>query len=112
MIGTFLSVVVVFGILVVASRSLGYLRSRRFSVADSDVATGSDVRRSAAGGAGSGLLVLVLIAALYIGVTRWDWLGHAAGSHRPVASPSPIYTPGSEAGLGVESPPAAASPSA
>src|SRR5258708_40344062 len=93
MIGTFLSVVVVFGILVVASRSLGYLRSRRFSVADSDVATGSDVRRSAAVGAGSGLLVLVLIAALHIAITRWDWLRHAALRHSAVATPRPSSSP-------------------
>ncbi len=112
MIGTFLSVIVVFAILVVASRSLGYLRSRRFSVADSEVTTGGDVRRSAAMGAGSGLLVLLLIAALYIGITRWDWLGHPAVSHTAVASPIPISSPGSGAGFGVKSPPPAASPSA
>jgi hypothetical protein len=112
MIGTFLAVMVVFAILVVASRSLGYLRGRRFSVADSDVTAGSDVRRSAAVGAGSGLLVLLLIAALYTGITRWDWLGHPVVSHIAVASPLPISSPGSGAGFGVKSPPPAASPAA
>src|SRR5258708_9743757 len=111
MIGTFLSVIVVFAILVVASRSLGYLRSRRFSVADSEVTTGGDVRRSAAMGAGSGLLVLLLIAALYIGITRWDWLGHPAVSHTPVPRPISISSPASVARSGVKSPPPAPPPS-
>jgi len=111
-IGTSLAVVVVFAILVVASRSLGYLRGRRFSVADAEVISGTDVRRSAAVGAGAGLLVLFLMAMLYTGITRWEWLGHSAVSHVAVASPMPISSPGSGAGFGVSSSPPAASPTA
>jgi hypothetical protein len=112
--GTFMAVVVVFAILVVASRSLGYYRRQRLSIADSDVTGGSDVGRSMAIGAGSGLLVLLLMAVLYLGIARWDWLGHPAVSHTAVASPMPVSSPGS--GIGVTtSPPSGsvpASPSA
>jgi hypothetical protein len=103
---------VVFVILVVASRSLGYLRSRRLSVADSEVSAGNDVRRAAALGAGSGLLVLLLIAVLYTGISRWDWLGHPAVSHSAVASPMPISSPAPGEGPGISGSPPAGSPPA
>ena len=113
MIGTFLAVVVVFGILVVATRSLGYYRRGSLSVADSDVTGGADTGRSVAIGAGSGVLVLLLMAFFYLGVTRWDWLGHPVVSHSAVASPMPVSSPGSGIGV-ITSPPtgaATASPS-
>jgi hypothetical protein len=113
-IGTFMAVVVVFAILVVASRSLGYYRRGRLSVADSEMTGHADVGRSAAIGAGSGLLVLLLMVVLYLGIARWDWLGRPVVSHSGVASPMPVSSPGT--GLGVTtSPPtglATASPSA
>jgi len=106
-IGTILAVLVVFAILVVASRSLGYMRNGRFSVADSDVTEGMDVRRPAAVGAASGLVVLLLMAVLYMGITQRDWLGHPAVSHAPLASPMPISSPASGAGFGAGSSPSA-----
>jgi len=47
-----MAVVVVFAILVVASRSLGHYRRQRLSVADSDVTGGGELSRSMAIGAG------------------------------------------------------------
>jgi hypothetical protein len=109
-----MAVLIVFAILVVASRSVGYYRRGRLSVADSEVSGGAEIGRSAAIGAGSGLLVLLLIAVLYLGIARWDWLGHPAVSHTAVASPMPVSSPG--LGIGVNSSPATgsgmASPSA
>jgi hypothetical protein len=109
----FLAVVVVFAMLVVASRSLGYLRRGRFSVADADVTARADVRRAAAAGAASGLLLLLLLAVLYAGITRWDWLGHPAVSHAPPSSPMPISSPALGVGFGAGSSPStgAATPS-
>jgi hypothetical protein len=115
-VGTLISVLIVFAILVVATRSLGFLRRGRLSVADEDVTVGAEVRRAAAIGAGSGLLVLLLLAVLYVGIARWNWLGHPTVNHSAVASPIPLSSPGSAVGAGVSSSPpagsAAASPSA
>lgn len=109
--GTVLAVAIVFVILFVVTRSVGYYRGS-FSVAGTEASTGAP-GRSAAVGAGSGLLVVVLLVLLYTGITRWEWFGQPA-PRAPV-----VVTPAKESpapGLGVAASPvpggAAASPSA
>ncbi len=98
MIGTVFAVAIVFAILLVATRSLGYYRGR-FSVAGADSSSDADIRRSAAVGAGSGLVVLALVALLYVGVTRWDWFGQPAPKQPAVLTPAkPSPAPGLGAG--------------
>jgi hypothetical protein len=52
----------------------------------------------------------MLMALLYVGITRWDWLGLPTVSDVSVASPMPIENPGS--GVGVNSSPPTGLPSA
>lgn len=106
MIGTVLAVIVVFAILYIGTRSAGYYRN--YSVADSDVTT-SGAMAPAAIGIGAGLVMLLLMALLCFGITRWDWLGHPAVSHVAVARPKAIETPGAATGVGAS--PSSASPS-
>jgi hypothetical protein len=112
-IGTVFAVVVVFAILVVVSRSAGYFRGR-MSVVDSEEGSTAEVGRSAALGAGAGVLVLCLLAVLYLGVTQWEWLGRPSSHGAPaVISPVPVVSPPPLSGVSTSaSPPAvAASPS-
>ncbi len=112
MIGTLIAIAIVFAILFVVSQSLGYYRGR-LSVADTETTSGADVRQSAVLGASAGIIVLLLLALLYVGVTRWDWFGRPAPKPAVTApikdSPPPVL-----GGVGTTPsvPPAGASPSA
>lgn len=92
MIGTLLAVGIVFVILFVLTRSVSYYRGS-YSVVGGEHGGDEDVRQSAMVGAGAGLIVLLLLALLYVGVTRWDWFGHQAPRApvvvAPKAQPSP-----------------------
>ena len=85
--GTFMATLVVFLLFVVVSQSVGYYRSR-WQIADVEGESGGDVRRSAAVGIASGLIVLFLLVTLYLGFTRWQWLGPP-----PTHSNSPVVSP-------------------
>ena len=98
-IGTVFAVVVVFAILAVVSRSAGYFRGR-MKVVDSEDGGAAEVGRSAALGAGAGVLVLILLGVLYLGVTQWEWLGRPSSHGTPavvrpvlVESPAPLVAP-------------------
>ncbi|MGH7763001.1 MAG: hypothetical protein ACREOM_01125 [Candidatus Dormibacteraceae bacterium] len=107
------AVVVVFAILLVVSRSAGYLRGR-MHVADAEDGGSTEVHRSAAVGAGAGVAVLALLALLFAGITQWDWLGRPASHSAPaVFSPVPLQSPPSGAGITTSPspPPVLASPS-
>ena len=90
--GTLLAVIVVFLILALVTQSAGYYR-RRFSLADSEVGGSESVAASAAVGVGAGVVVLLLLLVLYLGVTRWEWIGHLSPGSAPLASPAPIASP-------------------
>ncbi len=83
MIGTLLAVAIVFGILFVSTRALGYYRSG-FSVVDVERGERADVRQPAVVGAGAGVIVLALLALLYLGVAQWDWFGRPQPKSAPV----------------------------
>lgn len=109
--GTVLAVAIVFVILFVATRSIGYYRGS-FSVAGTETSS-NGAGRPAAVGAGAGLLMVALLVLLYTGVTRWEWFG------QPAPKASVAVTPAKESpapGLGVAASPApggaVASPSA
>ncbi len=111
MIGTVLAVAIVFVILFVVTRSIGYYRGS-FSVVGAETSEGAP-GRSAAVGAGSGLVVLVLLILLYTGVTQWEWFGRPAPKSTVVVTPvkeSPA--PGLAAGASPAPGAAPASPSA
>lgn len=105
------AVAIVFAILFVLMQSMGYYRGR-FSVADAE--TGAAAWRPAAIGAGAGLVVLLLSALLYVGVTQWEWFGRPAPRAPVVAVPAKESPPAVLGGVGTTpSPaPANASPSA
>jgi hypothetical protein len=108
--GTVVTVVVVFLILVLVGQAAGYYR-RRFSVADSTVSEGGDVAVSAAVGVGSGIAVLLLLLVLYLGLTQWDWLGRpGAGVPHVVVTAAPISSPANPGGPMVPSPSTKTSP--
>lgn len=92
MIGTLLAVVIVFFILFVSTRAIGYYRGS-FSVVDAESSGTGSVGQSALVGAGAGVVVLVLIGLLYLGITRLDWFGAPQPKAAPVvvqkAQPSP-----------------------
>lgn len=105
-----LAVAIVFGILFVVTRALGYYRGG-VNVVDAERGETADVRQSAVVGAGAGVIVLALIALLYVGVTQWEWFGRPEPRAAPVVvprvQPSPAF-----GGVGSSpSPGAAASPS-
>lgn len=72
--GVFMAALVVFLLFVVVNQSVGYYRSR-WQIADVEAEGGGDVRQSAGVGIASGLIVLFLLVMLYVGFTRWQWLG-------------------------------------
>ncbi len=118
MTGTLLTIGIVFAILIVMTRSIGYYRGN-FSVVGAEREGTAGAGRSAAVGAGAGLVVLVLLLLLYFGVTRWDWFGHQAPRSPvvavPRAQPSPALgavgaSPAPGAGGASPSPSASASP--
>jgi hypothetical protein len=110
-IGTIFAIVVVFAILLVASRSLGRYRGR-MRVAGSEGGGSDEVRRSAAKGASAGVAVLFLLVLLYVGVTQWEWLGRPASHSAPaVFSPVPLQSPGPGAGVTTSSSPPPVAPS-
>ena len=90
--GTLLAFIVVFLILALVTQSAGYYR-RRFSVAGSEEGGSESVGSSAAVGVGAGVVVLVLLFILYLGITRWDWLGHVSPVNAPLPSPASISSP-------------------
>jgi hypothetical protein len=107
--GTLLAVVIVFLILYLVSQSAGYYR-RRLSVAGTETGGTDDVRSSALTGAAAGALALVLLFLLYLGITRWEWLGHPTVSIAPAPSVAPLSSPVNQ-GVGAPSP-STASPAA
>lgn len=107
--GTVITALVVFLILVLVTRAAGYYR-RRWSVAGSASSDGDDVVVSAAVGLGSGLVVLLLLIVLYLGLTRWDWVGQPGGGGHPVITPAPIASPANPGAGTLPSPTAKTSP--
>lgn len=107
-----LAAAIVFVILVVLTRSIGYYRGT-YSVVGTERGGGeAEVRRSAAVGAGAGLIVLLLIVLLYVGITRWGWFGQPS-PHSPVLSVPRVQPSPALGGVGVTpAPGAGASPSA
>jgi len=111
--GTLLAVAIVFVILVVATRSIGYYRGN-FSVVGAERESEADVFRSAAVGAGAAVVVLFLMALLFVGVTRFEWFGQPAPKPSlsvPRVQPSPAIgaVPATQ-GPGVGASPAASPP--
>jgi|SRR5579859_1570792 len=90
--GTLLAFIVVFLILALVTQSAGYYR-RRFSVAGSEEGGSESVAASAAIGVGAGFVVLLLLLVLYLGITRWAWLGHLSPVNAPLPSPASIASP-------------------
>jgi hypothetical protein len=111
--GTVFAVAIVFAILFIVMRSMGYYRGR-FSVADAETSTGAAAWRPAAIGAGAGVLVLFLSALLFIGVTRWEWFGRPEPRAPVVAVPAKESPPSVLGGIGStpSPPPTNATPSA
>jgi hypothetical protein len=107
--GWIVAVIVVFLILLLIAQSAGYYR-RSWSVADAEVGGQDSVAVSAAVGVGSGVLVLLLLLLLYLGVTRWEWLGHLSPGNAHLATPAAIASPANPGTLPGSSP--TASPSA
>ena len=93
MIGTLLAVAVVFAILFVSTRAVGYYRGS-FRVADAERGATSGVRQSAMLGAGAGVIVLALLTILYLGASQWEWFGRPAPKAAPLVvqkvQPSPV----------------------
>jgi hypothetical protein len=108
--GSILAVAVIFLILFLVAQSAGYYR-RRLSLADSEVGGTEEVGRPIAVGAGSGILLLLLLALLYVGLTRWAWLGHPSVNTNPAFTPAPVSSPANPAGVGASAAPIAPSPS-
>lgn len=92
MIGTLLAIAIVFVILVVLTRSIGYFRGS-YSIVGAEHGGEEDVRQSALLGAGAGLIVLLLVALLYLGVTRWEWFGHPVPRTPVLAAPKAQPSP-------------------
>jgi len=90
--GTLLAFIVVFLILALVTQSAGYYR-QRLSVAGSEVGGSESVAASAAVGVGAGVVVLVLLVVLYLGITRWEWLGQLSPVNAPLPSPAAIASP-------------------
>ncbi|TME09321.1 MAG: hypothetical protein E6I69_03805 [Chloroflexi bacterium] len=89
--GSLLALAVVLLIVFVATRSAFRYR-RELAVADAEVEDSIDVR-SLATGAVAGAVVLVLLAVLYLGLTRWSWVGHPVPHHNRTFSSAPASTP-------------------
>jgi len=90
--GTLLAVVIAFLVLLLVTQSASYYR-RRLSVVDSEVGGSQSVAASAAIGVGSGLVVLAHLLLLYLGITRWAWLGHVSPGSAPAPNPASIASP-------------------
>jgi len=73
--GMFWATLVVFLLFVVIAQSASYYRRSRWTVAGAEGEGSSEVSGSAAIGIVSGLIVLSLLLLLFIGFTRWQWLG-------------------------------------
>lgn len=91
MIGIVLAIAVVFAILFVVTRSVAYYRGE-LSVAGAETQE-AEVGQPAAVGAAAGLVVLLLMALLYVGVTRWEWFGNPTPKAPPVAAPAKESAP-------------------
>ena len=109
MTGLVFGVVIVFVILFVATRWFAYYRGE-LSVAGAETREKSTAQ-SAIVGAGSGVIVLLMLVLLFVGVTRWEWFGHPVPKAPPVAAPAkqspPVVigtNPSPSAGAGVPSP--------
>lgn len=107
--GWIVAVVVVFLILLVIAQSASYYR-RTWSVADAEVGGQDSIGVSAVVGVGSGVVVLLLLLLLYLGLTRWDWLGHLSTGNAHLATPAAIATPVNPGAAATSTP--SASPSA
>ena len=106
-----MAVAVIFLILFLVAQSAGYYR-RRLSVADTEVGGSEELGRSVAVGAGSGILLLLLLALLYLGLTRWEWLGHPSVNTNQTFTPAPVASPANPAAVGASAPPVAPATSA
>ena len=89
--GSLLALAVVFLIVFLATRSAVRYR-RDLAVANAEVGDSTDVR-SLATGAVAGAVVLVLLAVLYLGLTRWSWVSHPVPYHNRTFSSAPASTP-------------------
>lgn len=110
MTGTLLAVAIVFAVLFISTRAVGYYRGS-FSVVDAERRQAAGARQSAMVGAAAGVVVLALVGLLYVGVSQWEWFGRPQPKDAPVVvqkvEPSPVV-----GGVGSSpAPGAAASPS-